>query len=164
MSLRLSLGYVDVPYAEPTESPRAQAARVRKNRRAKPKREAGQVTTGDVGEMLEAKYGLVQAFWDHHGKRCVEELTRAVVGQTENLLMGAPVSNDPFGEATSFIEDEFKQFLSSAEIERYGIEGVPTQAALEGYNPRLKKKRGKRRPSFVATGLLRGAFAAEVER
>ena len=40
------------------------------------------------------------------------------------------------------------------------VDGVPTQAALEGKNSRLKVERGERRPSFIDGGLFKSSFVA----
>jgi hypothetical protein len=49
----------------------------------------------------------------------------------------------------------FSNFLALQEVEKLGIPGVPTQAALKGISHRLKhpyRKSNPRRPSFVDTG------------
>jgi len=48
-------------------------------------------------------------------------------------------------------------------METLGYPGVPTRAALMGVNSRLKKRRGKRRPSFRDTGLYQASFMAWVD-
>lgn len=160
----LHLGVVDIPYVRERETVPQRAKRIKKGRKTRSvDREPDQITTGDVAEILEAKYGVMDAFWTRHGQEAVDALTEAIVGQTENLLAGGPVSGSPYAEAESAIEDMFKQFLTQGEIEQMGIEGVPTQAAVRDVNHRLKKGRGKRRPSFVDTGLYQASFAAEVD-
>lgn len=136
----LHLGVIDVPYAR-----------------------RGGKTTGDVAEILEAKYHVMEMFYQQNEVFVAKSLEKSVAGTLESLLLGAPLSIDAFGAGTSRIEDRFKQFLSRREIERLSYPGVPTQAALKGVSHRLKGKRsGRRRPSFIDTGLYQSSFKAWV--
>jgi hypothetical protein len=79
--------------------------------------------------------------------------------------MGAPAGIDPYGGATSEIEDRFKQFLSTGVMETLGFPGVPTQAALDRRagkkrSGRFKKKRPSTGVSFIDTGLYQSSFRA----
>lgn len=143
----LHLGVLDVPY------------------QAKPKgrRSAATTTTGDVAEILEGRYHVMQTFYDQHEQEIADQLTQSLVDAAEAIMQGAPVTTDPFGGATSQIEDRFKTFLSLEEMDKLGIPGVPTEAAKEGRSSRFKKgksKGGAPRPSFVDTGLYLASFAA----
>lgn len=146
----LHLGVVDVPYSQ-APSPRQR----------QPK--AGTVTTGDVATWLENKYHVMEVFWEEKADAViVPMLEKSITGAIENLFLGAPPSNDPFGGATSKIEDAFKLFLTTKEIERLGIPGVPTEAAKRGFSHRFKNpgKRRAARPSFIDTGLYVASFKA----
>lgn len=148
--MRLHLGVIEMPYADVTDS---------------------HATTGDVAEILEAKYHIMQLFFDRHEQEIANALAESMSGAIENLLLGAPASNNPFGSAENTIRSLFVTFLDNEELA--GIKGVPTKAALDGVNSRLKnpkgghvkprKKIGKRRPSFIDTGLYRTAFMAWME-
>lgn len=138
----LSLGVIDLPYVD----------------------QSG-VSTGDVAEILEAEYGVMAAFVDLHEADIVDAVEKSIAGSLETMLMGGPVSN-PFAGAESSIEAEFREFLDREEMAQVaGIAGhaggVPTKAALMGVNPRLKKRRGARRPSFIATGMYQSSMKAE---
>lgn len=159
----LHLGVVDLLYVEGETKPK-QRARVKKNRKApKPEREHNNATTGDVAEILEDKYHVMEIFWQLHGQEGADALTEGLVGQMENVLSGAPLTGDPFGEAESTIDHLFKKFLSEGEMDKLGYPGVPTQAALKGVSHRFKKKRGGPRPSFIDTGLFEASFKSEVD-
>lgn len=122
-------------------------------------------TTGEVAEMLEEKYGVMQTFYNAHQQEILNAVGEALQTQLENALLGQKTTR-AFAEAESEIETMFKQFISNAEIERLGIEGVPTQAALNGVSHRLKhpfKKSNPRRPSFRDTGLYQASFGVEIE-
>lgn len=140
MSLTLHLGVVDVPYVD-----------------------AQGVTTGDVANILEAKYHVVETFYERHQAEVAADLENGLAGALESLMMGAPVSLDPFAAGLQQTEHRFREFLSSREMERLGLPGVPTRAALEGVSHRFKSgKKGKRRPSFIDTGQYQASFAAWV--
>jgi hypothetical protein len=121
------------------------------------------LTTGDVASILEAKYGIMAAFYRVHGPAVAQAIGDSLAGALEARAMGAAV--DPWGRGTQKIETMFKTFISSQEVERVGIPGVPTAAALRGVNHRLKHpyaKANARRPSFRDTGLYMGSFRAWV--
>lgn len=142
MALVLHLGVLDIPYAD----------------------EAGK-TTGDVAEILEAKYGIMQAFYDRHQNGIAEDMAQSLEGALESILMGAPPAAviRAAQAATGKIETRFKQFLSKREIETMGIGGVPTEAAIKGVSHRMKKRKKGRRPSFIDTGLYQQSMKAWVD-
>lgn len=121
------------------------------------------VTTGDVAEILEGKYGLFSAFARTAEKDIGNAIETSVQSALESLLTGHAV--DPWGEGLSKIEERFRDFISTGEAEHVGIPGTPTKAALKGVNHRLAhpyRKSNPRRPSFRDTGLLMGSFKSWV--
>lgn len=120
----------------------------------------GGSTTGDVAEILEAKYGIMSAFMERHGQQISGLIEDSLVGAMENMLLAGPGTADPLAVAESKIEHLFKEFLSTGEIEQMGIPGVPTKAALKGRSLRLKIKRGAPRPSFIDSGKYEDTFRA----
>jgi len=156
MSLTLHLGVTEIPYAN---NPQLSAKQRKKSK-------ASTQTTGDVAEILEAEYHIMQIFFNLHDKGIAKDLESSLEGALENLLAGAPLGGNAFAEAESEIEQRFKNFLTNREMETLGYPGVPTQAALEGVNHRLKhpyKKSNPRRPSFIDTGLYESSFKAWVD-
>lgn len=152
MTTTLHLGVVDMPYAHDPKG----------------------TSTGDVAEILEVRYHVMEVFFELHRHDIAADLEHSVAGAIEALMQGAPPENSsPFGRAEAEIEKRFKNFLDSQEIERMGIPGVPTQAALDGVshrfkNPRYMKKGKKlvkrqRRPSFIDTGLYEASMKAWFE-
>jgi hypothetical protein len=78
-------------------------------------------------------------------------------------MMGGVSSANPFSSAETAITTMFKQFLATGAIEHMGIPGVPTQAAKDGVNHRLKHpyaKSNPRRESFIDTGAYSAHFIA----
>lgn len=142
--MKLHLGVIDLPYNEVGEGNKPGT------------------TTGDVALILETKYGVMGAFYQKHKDDVSEAITDGLAGALENIMMGAP-AGDPFAEGTSAIEEQFKGFLSSGEIEGMGIAGVPTEAAKKRRSLRFKKKKAKNaRPSFIDTGLYQTSMKSWV--
>jgi hypothetical protein len=121
-------------------------------------------TTGDVAEILEAKYEIFQHFTQQHEAEILKAIDNSVVGSFESMMSGAP-PNDIYGTGTNEIEELFRTFLSGREMEGLGIAGVPTKAALAGVNHRLKRPYKKRapRPSFIDTGLFESSMRAWID-
>lgn len=125
------------------------------------------VGTGDVAEILEAKYGVLGGFVTARTQDIANDLTASIRTQMRNMMMGTPTS-DPFSSASQDIANRAKQYISSGEAERVLSRGapnpVPTQAALDGKTSRTKSgKRGSRRPSFIDTGLYQGSLVSWVD-
>lgn len=170
MTRTLHLGVIDVPYVE-REPEGRRAKRLAKNaKRVLPEKlrhpDANEKTTGDIAEILESKYGVMEAFFDNKEVEIVGHLTESLAGALEDLIAGAPTADrDPFAEGASQIEEMFRNFLSSREAEHIGIDGTPTKAAKKGINHRLKHpyaKANPRRPSFIDTGLYQASMKAWV--
>ena len=123
----------------------------------------GGQTTGDVAEILEQKYHIQEVFFELHKQYIAEALESSMANALESLLVGAPSNLSPTAEATSKIEDRFKQFLSNKELDALGYPGIPTKASLMGVNRRMKTKKGGPRPSFIDTGLYQSSFKAWVD-
>lgn len=125
---------------------------------------SGTADTVAVAKILEAKYGLFTAFYTRHEKDIKALLIDSLEGALENLHAGGVAPADPFASSMQRLQALFRKFLYTGEVERMGIEGVPTQAALNGVSHRKKKKKyGQRRPSFIDTGTMELAFRSWVE-
>ncbi|MEJ0017531.1 MAG: hypothetical protein WDN25_13390 [Acetobacteraceae bacterium] len=167
----LHLGTIDVPYSAssysgPT-SPKRVIGQARRGKANTPHNAApNTTTTGDVAEILEAKYHVMEVFYEDVGADAVAKaIEHSVADAIESLAMGAPADIDPHAGAMSEIETAFKLFLSQKEIEAVGIPGVPTKAALLGVSHRFAHPHAKRapRPSFIDTGLYQANFKAWVD-
>lgn len=119
------------------------------------------ITTGEVAQILEDKYGVIAAYWRVHEAENTTALEDSVAGAMETLLMGGRIV-DPWARATGVIETGFRRFISSMEAEQVGIPNTPTHAALMGISHRRKRAyvRGRRRPSFRDIGLYMASFRA----
>lgn len=139
----LHLGVVEIPYAN-----------------------AGGKTTGDVADILEAKYHVMEVFYEDLGPTLIaKSLEVSVVNAVESMMLGAPATISLTGDAEQEIEQAFRLFLSQQEMDGQQP-GVPTKASLKGVNHRLKKPNAKTnlgRPSFIDTGLYQRSFKAWVD-
>lgn len=126
--------------------------------------EAGQ-TTGDVAEILEAKYGVMQNFFDTIGGDAIAKaLERSVAHAVENIQLGSNSVFSLTAEGEEEIQNAFDEFLTQQDMDGR-VAGVPTQAAQMGVSHRFKHPYAQRapRPSFVDTGLYLYSFTAWVD-
>jgi hypothetical protein len=162
-TITIHLGVIDAPYANRAQQ---KVPKAKKGRQAKPiQREANTQTTGDVAEILEGKYGIMQTFAEVKEAEILDFVQASLSDALENLMAGGPAGN-PFSQGEADIETMFKNFIISQEVETASIPGVPTQAALDGVNHRLKHpyaKDNQRRPSFDDTGLYVQNFKCWIE-
>lgn len=132
------------------------------------------MTTGDVAQILEARYGIMGMFYLLRGddiQHAIEELFK---DRLEALQLGQPPGQFP--AHLDDVEQSFRNFLDTRQMDGRAP-GVPTQASLNGVNHRLKHpyrryiyRRGRRtnrrapsRPSFIDTGLYQASFRAWIE-
>jgi hypothetical protein len=121
-------------------------------------------TTGDVAQILEARYHIMKTFVDMNKDDIVRALEKSMVGSVINIVNGQPGPISPEAQALSDIESKFKEALSMRAFDGL-IKGVPTQAAERGVSHRFKKPYARRaaRPSFINTGLYQSSFTVWTE-
>ena len=154
----LHFGVNDIPYSDAAASMTAQQRRtLRWRTKKKPWQHlCGHISTGDVAEILERRYGIYQYFYQQRQEMIASAIEQAIQIKLENLMMGAPADqNQPlFSEGDLVaIEEQFRKDLDEMRFD--GLPGVPTQAALKGINHRLKHPYARTnppRPSFIDTG------------
>lgn len=143
----IHLGVIELPYSHSIDL-------------GKSKSSGKEITssTGQVAEILESKYKVMQTFFKLHEEEIIHELEDALQGSFESLLMGAPPPSNPFAAGTEKVEELFQRFLSNKEMDGLA-DGVPTKASLDGISHRFKSGKGpKPRPSFIDTGLYQSSF------
>jgi hypothetical protein len=109
------------------------------------------MTTGQVADILEARYGITEFFIEHHAEEFVKDILE---GHAENLarpVSGLGSRTDHLNKALKRGEELFREMLDNKELDGYRA-GVPTLASQRDA-----------RSSFVDTGLYRDAFRIEVE-
>jgi hypothetical protein len=163
--MKLLLGVLDIPYEK--QAPRRVGVRRRGGRTTAFSAPAsGGQTTGDVAEILEAKYHVMEVFVEEHLDDITGALGQSLSDALEDAMGGAPGGNATTA-AEADIQAMFNKFIDSSEMEGLGIPGVPTQAALKGINHRLLHpyaKSNPRRPSFKDTGQYEQTFRAVFEK
>lgn len=166
MTLTLHLGVVEFPYStNAAKAPRRVAVRTVKGGKphAYSAAPAGAQSTGDVAEILEAKYHIMEIFVEEIGAdQIAKAVEHSIAGALETMVSTGRNSPDWIltAEAEGEIEDAFRYFLSQQEMD--GIQpGVPTKAALAGVSHRFAHPYAKRpaRPSFIDTGLYEYSFS-----
>lgn len=138
----LHLGVIDQPYSEPPSKSGKNSA----------------TTTGEIAIILEAKYHVMEYFYELHKEDIAKDLEQSVGNALEALLMGAPTDLDAFGEATGSLKKRFSDFLSLQEMD--GQSGVPTQASLEGISHRFANAA----PGFGEYAALVKAIGTKAQR
>ena len=132
----------------------------------------GDLSTGDLADIIESKYHLMERFYQMNETQIIGYVTDALEGALETALMGGSVNVDPFEAASNKIETRFKEALSNKEFD-WKIRGVPTMASVEGGTQRFKKakeRKGKKkrkrpnRPSFIDTGIYQSSFKAWIDK
>ncbi|HEX8711542.1 MAG TPA: hypothetical protein VF730_06690 [Terracidiphilus sp.] len=148
----LNLGVVDVGYTD----------------------DEGSVTTGDVASWLEERYHIMRTFVELNEGFIEKCLVDAASGAIESIAQGRPISGLNAGLGTRLdarqlfgssvnerIEERFRDFLDSGEMNRYLPPSQQSQAAAQGINHRKKNPNtGQGRQAFVDTGLYQAAFRA----
>ena len=152
--MKIHLGVVDIPYVNeplPTKKPRKKPVKVALE------------TTGEIAEILEDKYHVMEHFVQLHGEEIGDALEDGLSGAIETLLMGGQPPGDLYVRGASKIEELFRRFLESQEMDSLGYPGIPTRAAIEGVSHRFKRRRGPPRPSFVDTSQYELSFKLWVD-
>jgi hypothetical protein len=168
--MKLNLGFESFPYPErygaaSPLSPSVKGKAAKNLSRAQ--RSYGQgKTTRDVAGDLEAKYKIVEAFYEMEEDFITELIEeKAAMDLDDILTMGTPSMEGMSFKETDKIEERFRRNLS---YRRYDgiISGVPTLASLKGVSHLRQRPYAKgsgTRPSFVDTGLYSKSFRVWME-
>lgn len=145
--MRLVFGVLDVSYADANGS--------------------GSSTTGDVAEILEKNYHVMETFYELKKEQIASVLADSVADAIADLIAGH--QTEPTFTGTQKIETMFRTFLDANEMaalaSKYGM--TLSAAAVAGVNHRKKmpySSKNKARPAFVDTGLYRTSFRAWMEK
>lgn len=166
--MKLHLGVLDQPYSSDA-SPSKTRAQVRQSKRNDIRAAFGAQeyhgTTGDVAEIIEEKYHVLEHFWEAHGQEAADALAEAMSDFLDDRAAGSGRNAPTFTAAESTIQAAFVKFIDSKEMDDLGYPGIPTAAAQRGVNHRMLHPFAKRgpRPSFRDTGLYESAMRAWFE-
>lgn len=170
----LHLGVVDVPYADVSYE-RSKSKKFRTGGAKRPQQDAAgskpnTKTTGDVAEILEEKYHIMEAFFDALGADMIaKSLEQSVEDAIADIQNGAPAKGLQITlQAEQEMETAFRIFIDQQEMDGTGTSGlpIPTRAARHGVNHRLLHPYAKgnpARPSFRDTGLYEASFKAWID-
>lgn len=122
-------------------------------------------TTYDVARILEARYHVMEVFYESYVPEIAQDMANAYAGAIETGIMRGRLPENPAAQGLGKIKKRFNDFLDQSVMEGMGIPGVPTLAALHGVSHRFKHPYAKRarRPSFIDTGLYSASFLAWVD-
>jgi hypothetical protein len=157
----LYLGVIDQPY----RTPPAQAGRGKTGKPGrKRKAQVAARTTYDVARILEAKYHIMEVFYEAHADEINQQVLDAYTGAVETAIMRGRLPTLHL-TGVDTVKKDFNDFLDQEQMATLGVPGVPTQAALHGVSHRFKRPYVKRarRPSFIDTGLYESSFIAWVD-
>ena len=128
----------------------------------------GATTTGDVAEILEARFEVMGNFYRLKKGQIADALADAYGIAIQDLVNNRR-GGDPAHGAAQKIETMFRSFLDANELQKlsFALTGLAiSQAAADGINHRKKHpyaQQNKPRPAFIDTGLYRASFRAEVK-
>jgi len=134
--LTLNLGEVVIPYAEKGK------------------------TTGEVGEILEQKYNVMQIFADQNIRLIADLIEDNLAGALENLHAGKEIGDDIFEGAGSKIEQRFREFIDNGE---HGIITKSKLNPLSGTRKKRQYRKAKGKTVFWDTGAYSRNFKVWVE-
>lgn len=167
--MKLNLGFEANPYAGrySASSPLTTTTKKRAPKvLSRPQQAYGQgKTTKEVAEELEAKYSIVETFYELEEDSITDLLEDAFADDIEEIMIGGtPTKTGISDKATDKIEQKFRRNLAN---QRYDgvISGVPTIASLRGVSHLKQHPYAQRslRPSFIDTGLYQRSFRVWIE-
>lgn len=138
--ITLHLGVIDIPYGNE------------------------KTTTGDVAEILEDNYKVMELFFDLNSRKIANLMAEDAAASLETMLASGVTPAELFSESMSQIHHLFSTFLDEKKLDGQ-VGGVPTLASIEGRSKRFKHgEREPFRPSFIDTGLYQNSMKAWVEK
>jgi hypothetical protein len=123
-------------------------------------------TTGDVAEILESNYHVMETFAELRKQRIADFLAQSMANALQDRLNGRTATGSPMFDAEQRIEADFRAFLDANEMNRLSVAltgQAISAAAARGVNRRKKNpfaKANRARVAFVDTGLYRDSFRA----
>ena len=117
---------------------------------------------GDLAEILESKYRIMQTFADMRKGEIAKAVKEAIALKIKAEIRGVKTPVNHLARAFGQIEHSFKDFIATQQMDGR-VAGVPTMASLMGVNHRLKHPYASSnpvRPSFIDTGQYVASFKA----
>lgn len=143
----------------------------------------GATTTGQVAEILEAKYHVMEVFYELHKQEIADDIAKTLADDLQAMMRHESITAIPISGAMQRIERSFRDYLDADEWQK--TSGQAIAAAQNGVSHRFKnamntrsmrvggdksgkgskmvlrpgKQRGPR-PAFIDTGLYQASFRA----
>lgn len=115
-----------------------------------------------VAEYLEARYGIVETFWEMKQDRIYDILADVQEKAIEDIAAGKKRKVVLRRPDALKIERIFKSAINNREFDGV-VPGAPTAVALSGRSRYRGQRRGSSRASFVDSGTYRDSFRVWVE-
>lgn len=125
-----------------------------------PYADEGSKTVGDVAEIIEDKFHVMQIFADMHEQDMADELSISYANAMDSIFSGRPMPKDFAASATAKIGDMFETYINTQE---HGIDLKKLRKPLAGSRKKRQYRKAKAATAFLDTGLYRGAFKAWTE-
>lgn len=120
----------------------------------------GSTTTGDVAGYLEDEYHVMRTFLELNEDFIKDAITDQFAGMIESMSQGRPVAPFNLGFASGKIEERFRNFLDSGEMNTLIGSHAVSDKTLKTSSRRKSGKlpEGQQRQAFVDTGLYSASF------
>lgn len=123
--------------------------------------EKGAKTTGDVAEILEKKYHVIESFLKVNESFVKDAVANEILGRIESIMQGAPIPPKGSGIPYAKIDERFRDFLDAGEMRKILPSDMQIKAAEQGISHRKKNptsRKNKPRQPFIDTGLYQASF------
>ncbi len=162
MTVKLHLGVNDIPYGSAYQA--ATSRRPGPQPGPAQKIAMNRTTTGDVAQILEKRYRIMEKFYEMRKEFIERTILEAMQDKLEALSMGRGGTGGPLLNTSDLgaIQQEFQKMLDERAFDGI-LTGVPTAAAQAGVSHRLQRpylKSNPARPSFIDSGLYSANFRA----
>lgn len=121
------------------------------------------ITTGDVAEILEEKYGIMSCFFEMYEEQINAIIIDTITDAFTDAFDGLPVDLPTLLTASlPEIHVLFEEFILTKKMDGK-VDGVPTKRSIDGINHRKKLRSiDPYRPSFLDSRLYMSSFRAEL--
>lgn len=124
----------------------------------------GASTTGEVAEILEDRYHVMEVFYEEHKQDIADALAASLAKSLESLFTSGREVGRPTYQAEQNIEAQFRAYLDANEWSTVAPAAHHIAAAKAGKSKRKKDLQyDGPRPAFIDTGLYQSSFRAEVK-
>ena len=121
---------------------------------------SGSITCGEVAEILEGKFDVMQIFANMNEAKIAAFIEQGIADSIESKMMGAPDDLDMFGSAMEKIKDGFDEYIDQ---QQHGIKLKKFNRPMAGARFKKQYRKVAKTLAFVDSGMYRSNFKAWVE-